>query len=128
MRSHRFLILLLLPACQSGTAANTGDLNRLETGLEGVVTRGPIQPVCSVDVPCDAPFSAEFRVFQEDRIVASFHSDSGGRFRVELMPGSYEVAPDPDAPIFLAETQRRPVEVGPTGITNVTLQFDTGIR
>jgi hypothetical protein len=121
-------LLLLLPACQSGTAASTGDLNRLETGLEGVVTRGPIQPACSVGVPCDAPFSAGFRVFQEDHAIATFHSDSDGRFRIELAPGSYEVAPDPDAPILAAEMQRRPVEVGPAGMTMVTLEFDTGIR
>jgi len=128
MRSHGLLILLLLPACQSSTASNIGDLNRLETGLEGVVTRGPIQPVCIVEVPCDAPFSAEFRIFQGDRIVVSFHSDSEGRFQVALAPGSYEVAPDPDAPIWRAITQRRPVEVGPTGMTMVRLEFDTGIR
>ena len=31
------------------------------TGLEGMVRRGPIQPVCRVGEPCDAPFSAAFQ-------------------------------------------------------------------
>src|SRR6266540_3436431 len=28
------------------------------TGLTGTVVRGPITPVCRIDVPCDGPFAA----------------------------------------------------------------------
>ena len=51
------------------------------------VVRGPVQPVCQVGVPCDAPFSASFTVQQGGRVVASFRSDSQGHFESRLPPG-----------------------------------------
>lgn len=65
---------------------------------------------------------------QNGRIVGQFRSDGEGRFIVSLESGSYHVIPQADAPIFAPATQRRPVEVGPQGLTLVRLQFDTGIR
>lgn len=90
--------------------------------------RGPVQPVCRVDVPCDAPFSATFTVEQRDRVVATFLSDSNGRFEVRLPPGSYLVIPSATAPIISPRAQAKEVIVGPNGPTMVTLRFDTGIR
>jgi hypothetical protein len=96
--------------------------------LAGIVVRGPVQPVCQVDVLCDAPFSAGFTVQEGSRVVASFRSDSQGHFEVPLARGTYAVVPDPDAPIILPKTQAKEVVVGPGGLTNVVLHFDTGIR
>jgi hypothetical protein len=99
------------------------------TGLTGVVTRGPITPVCRVDVPCDAPFSASFSVQRDGRRVGSFQSDASGQFTVFLAPGAYTVAPNADAPIIMASTQAKSVTVADTGmLTVVRLTFDTGIR
>ncbi len=97
------------------------------TGLEGVVRRGPITPVCQVNVPCDAPFSAAFLVWQGLRIAARFTSDTAGNYVVYLSPGSYTIVPDSGAPIF-PKGQTRPATVGPVGITHLDLEFDTGIR
>ena len=99
-----------------------------DTGLVGTVTRGPIRPVCQIDVPCDEPFSASFRVQQGSRVVASFRSDSQGRFELRLAPGMYLVVPGSDAPIISPTAQTKQVEVGSNGLTTVLLQFDTGIR
>ena len=98
------------------------------TGLTGVVVRGPITPVCQVAVPCEAPFSAGFTVEQDGRRVAQFHSNADGRFSVRLLPGQYRVAPDLDAPIIRPASQVKTVDVGDSGMTEVRLQFDTGIR
>jgi hypothetical protein len=98
------------------------------TGLTGTVLRGPITPVCQVDVACDAPFSAGFSVDRSGGAVAHFRSDAAGHFTVWLEPGMYTVVPDQDAPVTAPASQARPVTVGPVGLTDVELLFDTGIR
>jgi len=99
-----------------------------DTGLIGIVVRGPVQPVCQAQTPCDAPFGAGFTVEQNDRVVATFRSDAQGHFQVHLAPGSYLVVPGPDAPIISPGAQAKPVVVGADGLTSVRLEFDTGIR
>jgi hypothetical protein len=96
--------------------------------LVGTVMRGPVRPVCQVDVPCDAPFSAGFTVQQAGRVAASFRSDAQGHFEVPVAPGRYVVVPNPDAPLMSPSAQAKDVIVGPSGPTTVLLHFDTGIR
>jgi hypothetical protein len=98
------------------------------TGLTGTVVRGPTTPVCQVNVPCFAPFSAHFTVKSGSSTVASFLSDSSGMFTVMLSPGSYTIVPAADAPLMSATSQAKTVVVGPVGLTTVQLEFDTGIR
>jgi hypothetical protein len=99
------------------------------TGITGVVVRGPITPVCRVDVPCDAPFSAGFSVERGGRRISEFKSDAAGQFTVFLEAGSYTVVPDADAPIISPSIQAKSVTVADTGqLTVVRLTFDTGIR
>jgi hypothetical protein len=122
------LVVLALAGCQSA-ADLTGPNVRGETGLTGVAVRGPMQPVCTQDEPCeDAPFAATFFVYDGDRRVATFRSGEDGRFSVALAPGPYAVVPGPDAPLLAPESQRQDVTVAPEGTTEVTLTFDTGIR
>lgn len=112
--------------------ASAGCVNPIvgrDTGLIGVVVRGPIQPVCMANEPCDdAPFSAGFTVRQNDRVVARFRSDAEGRFEIRLAPGSYTIVPDSDAPLMQPSAQTKEVVVGAVGLTTVRLDFDTGIR
>jgi hypothetical protein len=125
MRSKAAWCLLLplsLFAC--GTDVVTG----LETGLSGSVTRGPVTPVCQPDIPCSAPFSANFTVWQGSHRVASFHSSAQGEFTVSLEPGEYRVVPGSDAPIIDPAAQIKQVTVGPGTMTVVHLDFDTGLR
>lgn len=99
-----------------------------DSGLEGLVTRGPIQPVCVVDVPCDEPFAALFHVTQAGHEVASFRSNGQGQFSITLPLGDYVITPDASAPIIFPTRQAKSVRVEPNGMTRVELGFDTGIR
>lgn len=115
-------LLLALAGCDRPAAPDD------TTGLSGVVLRGPTRPVCQVDIPCDAPFSASFTIEQSGRRVATFHSGVNGEFTVSLAPGDYTVVPDADAPIVSPQSQTKAVQVRPSGFTSVQLEFDTGIR
>src|SRR6185436_4542845 len=107
------LVLIAISAAATTIAAcaSAGSTPSTTTGLTGVVMRGPVTPVCRVDVPCDAPFSATFTVEQDARRVAQFQSDMAGQFTVYLRPGAYTVVPAADAPIIGASLQRKSVMV-----------------
>ena len=121
---NRWAIVVVLCAAACGGVAPSPT-----TGLTGVVLRGPVTPVCRVDVPCEAPFSARFTVRRSGREVAEFQSDSAGQFTVLLEPGRYDVVPAVDAPLISPTVQVKSVTVEDTGRpTVVRLVFDTGIR
>ena len=123
--------LVLLVLALAGTAGGCSDdaAVGLDTGLMGTVLRGPTQPVCRIDDPCeDEPFAALFHVERSGHTVTQFTSGEDGAFSVPLAPGDYVVVPDAGAPIIGAEQQRKDVRVGPSGFTEVVLSFDTGIR
>jgi hypothetical protein len=122
LRSVLALPLALVTGACGSPAAPSG------TGLSGTVLRGPIQPVCSTTLPCDAAFSAGFSVRRDSARVGAFRSDAAGHFEVGLTPGNYLVVPDSDAPIISPASQTKDVVVGPSGLTTVELHFDTGIR
>lgn len=100
----------------------------LTTGLTGIVVRGPITPVCQIQASCDAPFSATFSVEQDARRITQFRSDADGHFTVMLPAGIYRIVPDADAPIIAPQSQAKAAKVQPVGLTEVRLDFDTGIR
>ena len=101
-----------------------------ESGIEGVVTIGPMCPVMQKGVPCpDLPFSAKIVVEDEDGTeVASVVSGDDGTFQIELGAGVYVLvpqAPNPGAPPFAHELA---VEVLEDAFTEVLIQYDSGIR
>ncbi len=121
--------VLALVACHHPPAtAPITDPLMPNTGLAGMVRRAPTTPVCQVEIPCDAPFAAHFSVFAGGQAVASFRSDSAGRFQVALPPGTFVIVPGPDAPIISPASQTRQVTVDSAGVTWIGLEFDTGIR
>ena len=114
-------LLALLAACTSATGADA-------VLVDGTITRGPIQPVCQVDQPCDGPLVADFVVARNGRAVLNFRTDATGHFSIALAPGSYQVIPSVDAPIMGAGTVSQPLTVVAPETRGVMLQFDTGIR
>jgi hypothetical protein len=119
---------LLILALVCGAAGCGAPVAPSGTALAGTVVRGPIQPVCQIASPCEAPFSATFTVKRTGHTVAAFRSDSDGHFDVPLAPGMYTVVPDADAPVMSPGVQSKDVVVGSAGTTTVLLHFDTGIR
>ena len=64
------------------------------TGIEGVITISPIKagPI-RADAPASRPIAnAAFAVEDQKGEIASFTTDSDGRFRVSLAPGHYKVS------------------------------------
>ena len=124
LRAVAPLLLVALIAGCSHVAGPDGPLVR----VDGRVVRGPTQPVCQVDVPCDAPFSAGFTVQQDRSVLLHFRSDAKGLFTIALAPGKYLIVPDADAPLIAPEQQAKSITVPRTGAFTVELTFDTGIR
>jgi hypothetical protein len=122
LRSVLMTVVSIAAACSNPESASP------TTGLTGIVVRGPITPVCQLDAPCDAPFSDGFTVERNRSQVAQFRSDADGRFTVWLLPGTYRIIPDSDAALLAPTSQAKTVDVGKVGLTNVRLEFDTGIR
>jgi hypothetical protein len=117
--------LLLLPAASSGTTGS---------GLYGVVTKGPITPVCRVGVPCDAPAKVTLVFTREGSsgggtqvTFAIVRSDKNGRYRIALDPGFYNVRST--VKIGLTKLPKpHSVQVRAGRWDKINLFFDTGIR
>jgi hypothetical protein len=123
-----FLSLTLGCGSSSRTSVPSAPASASAARLEGQVLRGPITPVCRLDVPCSAGFSATFQVYRASQLVSEFTTDAQGNFGLSLAPGTYTVVPPSNAPIMNARSQTRTVVVGDQGVTRVVLEFDTGIR
>lgn len=68
-----------------------GDGARLN-GLRGLVTRGPVQPVCHSNGPCDEPaVGVTLRFSRSGRLVARATTSRKGWYQVLLRPGRYSV-------------------------------------
>lgn len=123
-RNIRIILIVFL-----GLIACENNKEEITTGLEGIVYRGPINPVAMESQVNDAPFSALFRVYTlKNKLITSFSSNAAGEFMVMLASGNYKIIPDKSAPIMSAESQVKEITVNPIGITNMDLYFDTGIR
>lgn len=84
----RILLGLFFLAAMSSAQSQT------TTGIEGEIRIGPAHPgPARLGVPDTKPLiDTTFVVKQEEKIVASFQTDSEGRFRVSLPPGKYSVS------------------------------------
>jgi hypothetical protein len=116
------IVVLTIAALTAAGAADAATLN-----VRGSVIRGPVAPVCRVDVPCNVPVVGLPLVFLvSGREVAHVKTDGAGRFAVALPPGAYQV-----------KTTRRLAFGGPVPrtfhvlggqVTRLRLLIDTEIR
>lgn len=125
------LLLLIVAACDEiGIPVGSGGQ---PSGVEGIVKLGPTCPVESTPgandpVPCVTPYSANLVVLDgENAVVARVTSAADGKFRVDLPPGDYVVAP-------ATGTDSYPI-ANPVSVTvvagqyaHVEINYDTGIR
>ena len=99
-----------------------------ETGLEGVISAGPIQGGPSRQgVPDSRPLAnTEFLVEKENSTVASFKTDDQGRFRISLPSGHYTISrKDGKASVGNYSFE---VDVAAGQMKRVQWDCDTGIR
>jgi hypothetical protein len=98
------------------------------SGLHGTVSRGPITPVCRVDVPCGAPAVGAVLVFsRRGQAAARVRTGVDGRYSVHLEPGYYTVAIS-QAPRIGFGLRPTRVHVAPGVDAHLDFSVDTGIR
>lgn len=112
---------LALALLAAGGSASTG------SGLYGAVREGPIRPVCQVGKPCDAPMHGTLVFARSGRVVARVRPAAGGRYRVALAPGIYDVRATVKIGLF-ARPRPHAVHVRAGHWDRIDLFFDTGIR
>jgi hypothetical protein len=96
--------------------------------LTGLVTRGPITPVCALEQPCDEPASNVTLLFTRNgSVLGRTVTDPKGRYRVRLPAGAYLVRrPSAQAPDRKLDPNR--VRVYAARSTRIDFSIDTGIR
>ena len=98
-----------------------------DSGIRGLVTIGPISPVERPGEPTDRPYAATIVIERVDGTTAAETKSGGdGRFSVNLAPGSYVLEPQNGNPLPIARPQH--VTVAPHTFTEVTVEYDSGIR
>jgi hypothetical protein len=121
----RHLLLLLVAAVTISAGAASGATG---SGLRGLVTRGPIMPVCMVDQPCDEPAANVRLVFLRNGVVVSRpRTNATGWYRVALAPGRYAVRL-PGEPAMGRIVKPQTVRVLRGRYSRVDFSIDTGIR
>jgi hypothetical protein len=113
------LIAALVPASCAGAPT--------ESGINGLVRIGPISPVEQPGVTNEAPYEATILVKNAGGdTVTTVKSGADGRFTVNLAPGTYTL--EPQSPGQLPFAQPQEVVVEPHRFTDVTVDYDSGIR
>jgi len=121
IRHAYLLFVLFLTACLPTPQPS-------DSGIEGIVTIGPMCPVMQEDVPCpDQPYQADLTILTPNgKKVIQFQTDESGRFRVELAPGEYVL--HPESPNGLPFAQDIPFRVDEHRFTLLEISYDSGIR
>jgi hypothetical protein len=103
------------------------------SGIQGTVVLGPTCPVESTPgandpVPCLTPYAAQLVVLDgENAVVARVTSAADGKFRVDLAPGEYVVAPATGSDSYPIANPVS-VTVANGQYAQVEINYDTGIR
>jgi hypothetical protein len=114
------LVILVLVLASCGATPT-------DSGINGLVTIGPISPVEQVGVPNDAPYQATIVVNTADGdAVTTVKSGADGLFTVNLAPGAYVLEPQSSGLLPFAQPQE--VTVQPHLYAEVTVSYDSGIR
>ena len=123
-----FLILTLIAICILSGCISKKD-EKINSGIYGIVTTGPINPVEKEGELNYKPYQATIIIKNNDNLaeIERFTSNIDGTFKVYLKPGKYILEPLKSNEPFPVG---RPieVEVKPNQFTEVNISFDTGIR
>ena len=84
MRRVALIALVALTAAVPAAATQA-------TGVRGLVTRGPIAPVCLEGVPCSGPAKHIKITFVRAGVAKTVLTGANGRYSILLAPGTYAV-------------------------------------
>ena len=118
----RQVVLIAVAALAVAIPATAGTTS---TGLRGLVTRGPITPVCRAGEPCSAPARHMTIVFTRNGISKSTVTGDDGRYSILLRAGTYAARIAAAAKFGFAP---RSVYVPAGRISTRNFSIDTGIR
>jgi hypothetical protein len=97
--------------------------------LAGVVTRGPVVPVCVAGQPCDEPASNVRLLFiRNGAVVGRATTNLYGRYRLRLPAGTYGVRRAVTAAPIDRNLDPNRARVYAGRLTRVDFSIDTGIR
>ena len=121
----------LLTACvlaASAAAAAESFAAGPDSGVRGRVLYGPTCPVQRVGQTCTRPYRATIAVRREPggRLVARVRSSSSGYFTLRLAAGRYRLVPRTGNPY--PRSSPVSIVVRAHRYTNITIEFDSGIR
>jgi len=101
---------------------------KVTTGLEGEIRIGPAGGPLRLGVPNTRPLiNTVFLVKHEEKIIASFQTDSEGRFRLSLPPGKYTVS-KPSGKVKVGSYGPFEVEIVAGQIKKVRWECDSGMQ
>ena len=116
------------PVKPSSTATNA----TFQSGIRGQVITGPISPVERLGHPNTRPLPGAVMTVQSEgahKEMARQKTDEHGRFLVVLPKGNYLLVPLPPRPgSSRPHASPQAVKVESNKFTEVTVQYDTGIR
>jgi hypothetical protein len=96
--------------------------------LAGLVTRGPITPVCAIEQPCSEPAAHVTLVFSHaDRDIARVTTGTDGRYRVRLPATTYRVRRAGSGALD-RKLEPHTVLVKAGRLIRIDFSIDTGIR
>jgi len=99
-----------------------------KSGLQGVVMRGPITPMCVAEEPCTEPAKNVTLLFSRNgRIAGRAVTDSAGRYRLRLPAGVYSVR-RPGSVGIGRGIEPNHARVYARRFVRVDFSIDTGIR
>ena len=97
--------------------------------LTGIVTRGPITPVCVAEQPCDEPAANLKLLFKRNEVVVGRAvTNDAGRYRLRLPAGSYTVRRAGASGPFDRKLEPNHARVFAGRSARVDFSIDTGIR
>jgi hypothetical protein len=102
------------------------------SGIRGIAVAGPVFPVERPGEPNNRPLPFAILTVQPrggGNEIARQRADEAGRFEIALAPGTYRLVPlPPDPEAQLPRGRPQTVVVRPGRFTEVTAEYDTGIR
>jgi hypothetical protein len=123
------IVLALVGLFWSFASAETPSGGNTGTGIEGVIMISPAMPGPAREgMPDTKPVANVTWVVQTEKaVVASFNTDSEGRFRVSLPPGHYTVSRK-EHMSRIGHYGPFEVDVAPGKMTTVEWKCDSGMR